>query len=365
MTLFDKYNRTDLKTAGYSDNIFTYINQSALERYNELRILLEEWYDKYKLDIASHLDLRNRFRNKRDFTHMGAFLELYYFQLLIGHKFILSKEITKQGQTPDFYETQNDFYIEVTNAWENSKTHDALINQITDKIDSIRTNEFFISLGPIRIKQKSIKLNRIQRWVINILDNLVYIEEFNKFKNSGYGGLTQYTYEDESISMTLSFMPKNSIDKINEGAIGIKYYGMYKDNTYEVIFKTLEKKSSKYSSLNSKYIIALNTAYNIRIKPAKNEFIELLKGWFFRKENHHISGIIFTHRLEAEMTRITNINPILIHNPYCTKKININIWNIPQICISINDNSYQEIPGMQIHEILKLNKEYYIKNYEY
>lgn len=114
--LFEDISRTDASPGQYTESTFEYLNRSARPEADQIRDLLDGWFASYPDDQKR--DLKSRFARPEYSEHLGAWWELYVFNLYrtLGYSVDVHPRILGSTHRPDFlvYNSEESFYVECT-----------------------------------------------------------------------------------------------------------------------------------------------------------------------------------------------------------------------------------------------------------
>src|SRR6185312_141475 len=175
MTIFDDIPRTRTDVPHQDETQFAYLNVSAREEANRVRILVDSWFEHYPSDHQSGLVAR--FRSPIDDEHRSAFFELFLHELVLanGHR-VEAVEPTLQhtNRKPDFLIESAEgyrFYLEAVLATGRSQAEVAAMNRLNRAlraVDTASSPNHFLDLtvrgfptAPVSINNLK---NRLREW---------------------------------------------------------------------------------------------------------------------------------------------------------------------------------------------------------
>lgn len=150
MPIFDEIYRTDGYPKSRNESLFAYLNRSTDPDVAKKRRIIEKWYESYLED--GQMDIKGRFRSKRDDALQSAFFELELYQLLsgLGCTAKVHPEIEGLSTHPDFLVNYKDqsFYLEAKVVDPESRAFRLNRNEqnVIDKLNSLPSDGFRIGV---------------------------------------------------------------------------------------------------------------------------------------------------------------------------------------------------------------------------
>jgi hypothetical protein len=112
--IFDDFQRNNAKPASETESSYHFLNRVARPEWQRVRDLVEEWYAVYPQ--AAQADIRGRLQNDDYAQHIGAWWELYIFNLFrrLGYGVSVHPVLANTPRQPDFVVTQGaeSMYVE-------------------------------------------------------------------------------------------------------------------------------------------------------------------------------------------------------------------------------------------------------------
>jgi len=376
MKLFENKHRTFKELSAHNENTYDYYDKSARKNVSIIRKTLNKWFRKYPDEDKN--ELKNRF--KKEF--LSAFYELFIFNLFKsqGFRIVIHPTIPSNTKRPDFLVSKNkkEFYIEAKIAKGESKKQESLrkrVNQIYDSLNTISSPNFFLGIDELELHstlQPSTKTIRDK--IETELKNFDPDDVTRIIQNSGYEYKPKITFEDQSMTLTISIIPKDPNFRNQESTpIGLYPFEAFWGGEEDSIKSSFNKKAKKYGTLDKPYLICINaigkkfigdtdvmnavwgtTALSWSTNPDnRDEKISRIKDGIFLSDNgpifKNVSGILITHVMEFN---IPISNYWLMKHPYANKEL-----DMKKIYLSyqyVENRRINNIPGKTIGQILKI-----------
>lgn len=265
MKLFDDKHRESIRPANHLENLYNYCDDSSLDEVNNIRILLNKWFDLYPDE--EKLELKCRFKKEFD----SALFELFLHELFVCQGFTVSihPKIENTNKRPDFLVSKGDliFYVEAKVATSKSQidiAYENKLNTLYDAINSIKSSDFLLGINSVSLKSdKQPAIKPILKFLTNYL-NEQNVDELNSQiqKGKNIRDLTMKKYTDgENIEISFYLIP---ISSKKNGTLPERFIGIYpcitlNDGNEQVIQSSLAKKSSRYGILDKPYLICINS----------------------------------------------------------------------------------------------------------
>ena len=332
--LFDGGERTDSGYKRRDESDFDWLNRSAWASAENARKTLESWFARFPEEKKA--DIRGRFRGDNR-QHVGALLELGTHELLRAVGTRVNVDPDFDGKRPDFAVTYKDapIVVECTVVQESDDDFNATnrIDTIKMAVDSIDTGQFALAWRRLLCgtgqPPTGQLCNDIRNWVSSL----------NADEGMARCGKIQGTMERDFTfgngwKLRLGAVPVGSEKPVEEdtGAIGLEVAsggGFRRDDLS--LRSAVEKKASKYRSLDSPYLIVVGSGIEFP------DFSHMLKALFGRTEpqadlthkfdgllgsptrprNHHVSAVLYKPRLRNVWTLCGKDDPWqLVLNPW-------------------------------------------------
>lgn len=341
-----------------------------------IRKTLNNWFRKYPDEEKN--ELKNRF--KKEFS--SAFYELFIFNLFKsqGFKIVIHPSVPNTTKRPDFQVSKykKEFYIEAKIATGESKKQEALkrrINQIYDSLNTISSPNFFLRIDELILHSTLQPSTKAIRNIIETeLKNFDPDEVTKIIQTSGYENKPKITFEDQSLTLIVSIIPKDPNFRNQESTpIGLYPSEAFWGGEEDSIKSSFTKKAKKYGKLDKPYLICINaigkkfvgdydvmnaiwgtTALPWSTNPDDgDEKLTRIKDGIFLSDSgpifKNVSGILITHVMEFN---IPNSNYWLFKHPFANKELDIKKLYLGYQYIE--DRRINIIPGKTIGQILKI-----------
>jgi hypothetical protein len=377
MKLFDNKHRTFSKPATHNENTYDYYDRSARKDVSIIRKTLNKWFRKYPDE--EKIELKNRF--KKSFS--SAFYELFIFNLFKsqGFKIIIHPTVPNTTKKPDFLVSKGkiEFYIEAKIATGESKKQESLrkrMNQIYDSLNTISSPNFFLGIEELILHSTLQPSTReIRDKIETELKNFDPDEVTRIIQTSGYENKPKITFEDQSLTLIISIVPKDPNFRNQESTpIGLYPFEAFWGGEEESIKTSFIKKAKRYGKLNKPYLICINSigkkfvgyydvlnavwgtlAFSWSTNPdVRDEKVTRIKDGIFLSDKgpifEYVSGILITHVMEFN---IPSSNYWLFKHPFAVRELDFKIFDLGYQFIK--DRRIASISGKTIGEILKIS----------
>lgn len=374
MNLFSNSVRTDTSPRKPSESEYKFLDRSALPEHEQVRGLLERWFQDYPLDCQARFC--RAFKLNRDRQHQAAFFELYCYILLRTHRFEIKIEppITNSSHRPDFFAHSAGTpvcYVEAALVADpiSDVGKEVILRQIREMIYTLPSSNFWIgfhvhaaSNNPFTTAQTAQVRSKLQEW------------------------LQKHSQHDLRLNIggwdiTFSLIRKSQVTEEN-GAIS-SYEPQWVDPRSAVLESLNDKAKNYKEGLEYPYIIAVN-ALAIKAMHADMEEvlfgkelvqldrqtgqIRLIRAPFTQGRSMDDDGLCFgrsgvrNRQVSAVLLvdglwplAIARRTPVLWHNPWTQHPLKPNIWQGPQRLFDLKTECRQDLPGKQGWELLQLN----------
>lgn len=245
----------------HNHNSYEYYNKSARNDIENIRKVLNDWFD--KLPDNEKPELRQRF-NK---SFSSAFYELFLYNLFLnqGFEIQIHPKVPNTEKRPDFLICKNgqEIYVEAKEAKDESeyeRSQKNRLNTVYDTLDKIKSRNFLLHIKSINIKtHDQPRTKELVKEINNELNSLDPDRALISFESGGLDSLPELKINNEQLEIDMSFVPKDR-DKRHECE---KFIGIYPMNTHvggtePSLRKSFEKKCNRYGELDKPFIVAIN-----------------------------------------------------------------------------------------------------------
>lgn len=148
VNIFSAVERTDPSPAGHRESHFEFINRVAGPFWDQVRVLIEEWFS--RLCPGAQADVRARLRSRDNRQSKGAFFELYLHECLLrmGYTVTCHPEVDGTRRRPDFLAEKDGsaIYVEARSASSSDVVvgADARVNTLYESLDKINSPNFLL-----------------------------------------------------------------------------------------------------------------------------------------------------------------------------------------------------------------------------
>ncbi len=178
--LFDNFDRKDLRSATYTESYFSYLNHTARPLFENLRHILQDWFDGFNAKEEKRLKVWKEFRSENNRLHINAFFEIYLHFLLTRMGFHVEIEPEWSKNRPDFLLTSSSgqrVLFEATNIFS-----DRIFGHLGERelrlIDELNKNlsspDYFVGLTFEGSPSNNPPYAQITRHIQSEIDNLDY-----------------------------------------------------------------------------------------------------------------------------------------------------------------------------------------------
>lgn len=262
--LFDDFPRAYEFPAGYSEASFEYLNRSANDPIRKIRAILEEWFSRYP--ESDQVELRKRFRSRKEHNHSAAVFELWLHELLLrlGCRVKIHPPLAHTDRKPDFLveSPRGRFYLEAiqtSGASDEESNAQSRLNILYDSLNSVKSPDFFIAIDVDGLPRTPVPGREIKRFLERELSRL-RPEFIEHLLNSGrIDLLPHWNFEHDGLRITCSPMPKPRELRGLPGVrtLGMKTFGGFVDSEGPIKVAVI-KKASHYGVLDLPLVIAIN-----------------------------------------------------------------------------------------------------------
>jgi hypothetical protein len=275
-----------------------------------------------------------------------------------------------------------EFYLEAKVATGESEKQESLkkrTNQIYDSLNTIKSQYFFLKIEELILKTRGQPSTRqIRNKIENELKNFDPDEVTQFIKTYGFGRSPKITFEDNSLKLVISFIPKDPQFRNQDDRPIVAYpIESYWGGEEESIKISFSKKAKRYGKLDKPYIICINSlgrkftgdydvmnavwgtlALSWSTNPMyRDEKITRMNDGLFLSDKgpvyRNVTGVLITHVMEFNI-------PIskywLIKNPFANKSLDFEIFDMSYQYVK--DGKIITTAGKTIGEILEINPDW-------
>jgi hypothetical protein len=256
MTIFDDITREDTNPPYQDDTAFAYLNRSGRPEAARVRQLVDDWLTHYPAHDRDSLVAR--LRSAIDDQHRGAFFELFIHELVItrGHKVVaIEPKLAHTEKSPDFLveaKEGHQLYLECVVATGRSQqevAEQARLNKALTAINRTPPPVHFLDLSVHGAPTAPISIKKMKRmllaWIAKLPDDDTCMDA------------APFEYEECGVSISLRSFPRRNRDRAGR-AIGARFFPVRQVTDDEDVRGALEKKASRYGTLDHPYVVAVN-----------------------------------------------------------------------------------------------------------
>jgi hypothetical protein len=348
--LFDHFVRTDPIPAINAESIFDGLNRLSWKNANEIRNLLETWYESYS--IQNKKSFISRLRSKRNEDYQGAFFELFLHQLLIKMGFKVKVDpLIGGGNTPDFHAqsvTEEPFYLEARVVDPQSLRHSTREELVFDELNKLHSPDFMLD-SQVRGKLTSNpRLKEIRAVFQSWIDQL----DPQTINENGYDYFTSHSKSFQQGTRIITLRPVALDPGVKVNPVSRPFLppviADFVDSKRPII-GGIQEKPRRYKNLDRPLIVAINSLDlsgvsrseilsvlfgntentghedSARIIPSPDN--RNLKRVWSPSQNTNLSAIILFNELQPNS--ITQAPFCLYENPWAAYSIPSSLRNIP------------------------------------
>jgi hypothetical protein len=386
--LFHTNSKKDLSEKKHSESFCSYLNRSSRPEIELIRSELERWFSRFPQEGKS--DLIGRFNSDDDRNFMGAFFELYCFELLEkqGYSVELHAEVDRNKCTrPDFLVCLQDrplFYMEckVYGLSDADYSGEARYGVFYETIEGIESPNFFIGINretepAIQISSRKVK-RELEKWLLT-LDPDEVMRQLEKSERSVPSKKIPIEGWEE---VEFFAIPKRRALRRQTGGITVAMdlAGAHSINCKEPLMKALKSKASKYGVVELPYVIAVNAIQNQSSFSNQEDveqvlFGEIRSGWNFEDDSpisYREPNGFWIKNGKPNNTRVSAIlagiginpwlihqsSPLLWHNPWAEIALDDCLWKGEQKVFDHIHYTMEDKAGLLAREILEIKEDW-------
>ena len=369
MKLFEDKQRYNNYPGGYSGGNYSFLDHSNSYVENNVRLLLNNWFEKYPKEYKGKLS--GRLQSEEFIT---TFFELYLFGLFNTAGIPLIPIYANDNRIPDFLtDKENGFFIEATTSADEHYLnigHHRVKNELFDYLNtSINDSEFFIHINLLNISNVNPSYRIIRRKIIdwlNIIKKEESVSQYSEITNN------KLLIKEKGWTLLITASRNNNIIGNQKRIIGSISQGFEFDFSKDKLRKKIRKKANLYQTLDKPFLLAINMlTFNCDLMDIINAvfgdtYLVIPKEKFGppiakRKENGawFQSGKYRNQRVSALLI-IKHLNPwsianqdiIVIHHPKPNYPIDLSM--IPFKQKYFDNGVFVDLDGKHPREILNL-----------
>lgn len=367
LKLFDEFIRTDDTPIKHNETIFAFYNRNAWETSENIRNLINEWYDKYPANEKD--ELKSSFYKSFNSSFYELFLNQFFKKL--GFSVKSHPKLDNINTKPDFY-IKNDymgFYLEardVEDVTKQEKSKENFKHQFEDLLNKTNSPNFFFLIKEVYFK------SHLQPSYKKIIEEIE--SQISKFDPDTIKEIHPIIkYEDDKLLLEMELIPKLPHAR-NKGQrpIGVLPIQGKFTETADALKSALKKKASKYGKLNQPFIISLNytSMWGVQYDDIEEALFGTLhyvtsntnfnEGSYIRSKNGFYYGPKGPQNTRVSAVMITNVFPSNLNdaeywiyiNPFSEHNINFDRLGLKYS--KLDNNRITTIEGKKIKEILSI-----------
>lgn len=371
--LFDIAQRDDSRPTRYSEPRFRFLNRSARPGADDVRSLMETWFNRYPR--AHQAQLKRRLRSDNDGDFDSAFFELYLHELCcsLGYSVKIHPSAVHDSlRRPDFLLTSANgevTYLEAivaSNASQQERAAASRANEVYDAINEIESPNFFLWLDVRGSPLNAVPRKRLKRILTTFLNAQDPDECYRLLKEGGLDRLPRLPFSHAGWDIDFIPIPKSPQLRGRPGVrpIGAQLFGAEMVEDQVALRNAIVEKATRYGILGQPYVIAVNAVAQLLddidiaealfgketfvfrrndaapSSEAQPELIRLGDGaWTSPRGSRYtrVSAVLIVSSL-APWT-VADAQPRLYHNPWAKRPCTTELTRLPQ---SIPDGGRME-----------------------
>ncbi len=265
-SLFDGYIRTDRRPRLHAEPKFTYLNRSPTPAASAIRRLLESWFARYP--ARGRIDLRKRFRSRKDWNHSSAFFELLLRELFLALGCCVRVHPRRGGSRgrPDFHvqtPAAGAFYAEATVATGQSRENAARetwMNRVYDWLDQLESEWFCVGLELHGTPRTQPPPSKVKAYLSKKLAELDYEQVRRLVESEGQSALPRWCYMHEGLEIEFFPIPKSAreLEDPRVRPLRMRMEDARCPDTRKRIRDAVSRKAKPHKRLHLPYVICVN-----------------------------------------------------------------------------------------------------------
>lgn len=262
MRIFEDIERINARPGGDSEPFYTFLNRVAGPYWDQVRQVIERWFECYP--ESEKQDLGSRLKDRKDSNSWAALWELYLHEMFrgAGYRVECHPDLDETGRRPDFLvsDSNTSFYVEARRISSTATTAvDNMRNSLYDEINKIDSPNFFLG---IEMRSEGVEApsgSKLRKKIVDWLNSLDPDDYMTDEDVALIEVWPKMHWEDRGWRLAFQAIPK-SPDKRglpNRRAIGVYPFQMSFPDDATPIRRALKVKGSKYGRLAKPYVIAL------------------------------------------------------------------------------------------------------------
>jgi hypothetical protein len=289
-SVFDSGPRTDRTPARHNEDIYSFLDRSALPFFQEVRDLIQEWV--LHVPAGHRAQLVGSFRSRAPDKFESALWELYLHEAYTqsGHAIAIHPEITGTSTRPDFLveSATTRFYLEAVRVGrkEEEIAEERRLNDVHAVLNTLPADRFMIDVTTYNVGPRPLATRKLRQQLITWLagcDPVRVAQEAASF--AGFAGLPRSTWRQDGWHLEFHAFPLRAEGASRgKGLVGMLGPGeAHVVDNVSGILRVLHGKSSKYGSLDAPLVIAVLS--NTMIPTKDYEVEQALYGVSSRRPN--------------------------------------------------------------------------------
>jgi hypothetical protein len=335
---------------------FEFVNRAPGSNWARVRELVETWFSRFP--AGSQADLAGRFRAKRAGQFLGAFWELYLYELFLRLGCVIARSPSAFNATkqPDFSLSKDskECLLEATVLNEENKLQeeDARWSLIHERLDRIESPNYWLNVHIVKWGKFAPKLKAIESAVA-------------KWINSSDPANTEpHIWDDNDWRIEFRVIPKGPKGLENPGArtvgMGPGRMRIVEDNAN--LLTALKEKADHYGKISVPFVIG---AMSTRTTTHRSEVLQALYGatWDHNEPFQHgklvppwtkrehgglwltaggpsrqdISALLYGHLIYP--WSVARVEPVLYVNPWASRDYSID-WPFSTVRVDLHSGAY-------------------------
>jgi hypothetical protein len=261
--LFDDLERTRRRSKLELESTYSFYNEIAVPKFCNVRVLLEEWYQRYPAEHQA--EIRARVRSHVDHNFDSACSELYVHELLVrlGYQVEIHPPAPSGLRTcPDFLATDKggrQVYVEAVVPNDMSAAElaeERRKGELYDLVDEIRSPYYFTFIDSVGGPMTAIPRKKWRTEIAKFLNNLPSERQPIRADVLEKGELLELSHEEWIVRIRA--IPKQKSHGDEDGRTqGARHMPAAIVDDYSALRKAVVKKGSKYGKLELPFVVAV------------------------------------------------------------------------------------------------------------
>ena len=261
--MFSEGLRTDRTPSRHNEDLYSFLDRSAVPFFKAVRDLIEAWVSRVPGDHRAQLVGSLRSRSREEFE--SAFWELYLHEAYTssGHTVTIHPALPHSSSRPDFLieSEATRFYLEAVRVGRSVSlvAEEKRLDEVHVAINSLPVGRFMVdvttyAIGPRPLATRGLR-NRLQAWLAGLDPQEV---ARTASSSAGFGGLPRFDLRHDGWHLAFYALPLKSEAISVRGLVGTLGPGeAHVVDNISGFARALRTKSLKYGPLNDQLVVAV------------------------------------------------------------------------------------------------------------